>query len=168
VVVRQLRPTLIERERLGNLIAWGVLIGIVLGICIDTHRLHTQVAEAQVIPEPQPKEIQIRIVTTWTKERIEEEIRATFPEAPNTAVAIAKCESGLVQNVQSAHQLSYGREESFGLMQIHARDWDDDAQRLGYVNYKTDVRENLKMARYIYDQAGKRFTPWSCYTKHMI
>lgn len=102
--------------------------------------------------------------TYWTEERIEEAIRATFPETPNTAVAIAKCESGLNPTQQSYHQLSYGREQSFGIFQIHAPDHNATALRLGLPNYRTDVEENLKMARYIYDDRGN-WTAWTCYTK---
>lgn len=103
----------------------------------------------------------VLIDTPWTKERIIEEIEKTFPEAPATAVAIAKCESGLVPDIQSRHILSYGQERSFGLMQIHAPDWHEKALELGYDKYQTDVRDNLAMARYIYEQAGD-FSPWTC------
>ncbi len=112
--------------------------------------------------EEKPKEILIEVVINWTPERIEQEIRSVFPEAPNTAVAIFKCESGLDPDIQSHHILSYGREQSFGVAQIHAPDWHDTAIRLGYVNYKTDPSDNLKMARYIYDGRGN-FNDWTCY-----
>ena len=93
-------------------------------------------------------------------------IQETFPEDPDTAVAIAKCESGLDAKIQSYHQLSYGREESFGVFQIHSPHWNDKALELGYTNYKTDVEDNLLMARYIYEQMG--WSAWSCFTKNMI
>jgi hypothetical protein len=98
----------------------------------------------------------------WTEERIIEAIRATFPESPDTAVAIAKCESGLNPTIQSYHQLSYGRERSFGLMQVHEPDWGVKANQLGYFDWKTDVDDNLKMARYIFEAAGNSWKPWSC------
>lgn len=140
------------------------------GILIDI-----QIAEAyknveveNLVTVTEPREVAIEVVIDWTPERIAKEIRDTFPEAPETAVKIAKCESGLVPTVQSHHRQSYGQERSFGIMQIHAPDWEDDAIRLGYKNYRTDVRENLKMARYIYEKAGNSFQPWSCYSKKMI
>ena len=117
-----------------------------------------------------PQEVKLVVVPTkieWTRERIIEEIRATFPEAPNTAVAIADCESSF-KMVQSHHIQPYGREESFGIFQIHARAHHGNAVRLGYGDYQTDPGDNIKMARHIYDSAGKRFTPWTCYTKGMI
>jgi hypothetical protein len=123
-------------------------------------------ADEQAVIEPVAEVVILEVV--YTREDIIRKIEETFPESPNTAVLVAKCESGLIPDIQSNHTLSYGREESFGLFQIHARAWDKHAQRLGYVDYKTEVDDNLKMARYIYEQAGKRWTPWSCYTKGMI
>jgi hypothetical protein len=52
-------------------------------------------------------------------------------------------------------------------MQIHAPSWDAVARRLGYNNYRTEVQDNLKMARYIYDNAGKKWSDWVCFTKKM-
>lgn len=142
---------------------------MVAGILIDIQLQDTRKAEAQVeTATSSPRTILIEVKIDWTRDRIIEEIRATFPESPDLAVAIAKCESGLNPTIRSQHQLSYGQERSYGIMQVHAPDWHDDALRLGYDNYQTDVQDNLKMARYIYEQAGKRFTPWSCYTKKMI
>lgn len=148
-----------------------VVLGLIGGAlhAAETERQSNLVREAHaaemaVEQVSEPRTIQIRVVTDWTEERIVEEIREMFPETPNTAVAIARCESGL-KMIQSNHVLSYGREESFGIMQIHARDWDTVAKRLGYDNYQTDIRDNLKMARYLYDQRGQSWGDWTCYTK---
>ena len=92
----------------------------------------------------------------------------TFPEAPNTALAIVACESGFEINIQSQHTLSYGREQSFGLFQIHAKVHHETAVRLGLYNYKTDPEQNAKMARHIYESAGNSFQPWTCYSKNLI
>ena len=103
----------------------------------------------------------------WTKERIEEEIRRVFPEMPDIAVAVARCESGLVADVQARATLSYGREQSFGIFQIHARDHHKTAVRLELGDYKTDPADNIAMARHIYDNriahGGYPFQDWSCY-----
>lgn len=109
----------------------------------------------------------IEVKVDWTRERIEEEIRNTFPEAPNTAVAIAKCESGLKADIQSHHVLNGEREQSFGVFQVHSPSWHRLAMKLGYEDYRTDPGDNIKMARYIYDNAGKSFRDWTCYTKGM-
>lgn len=153
---------------MGNLteqvIGGSVLVGMIMGICIDVIRDNwayqyvVEVAHAEELP----KEVRIEVVYNWTPERIEEEIRKVFWEDPDTAVKIAKCESGLDADIQSHHTLSYGREQSFGVFQIHAPDHDKSAKRLGFENYQTDVLDNLHMARYIYDSAGKKWTPWSC------
>ena len=88
-------------------------------------------------------------------------IRKTFPEDPYVAVAVAKCESaGTFKMIQSEHILSYGRERSFGVFQIHEPDWHDTALKLGLPDYQTDVEQNIAMARYIYEHHGWR--PWTC------
>lgn len=123
-------------------------------------------AEARGVVAPEVVMIEVQI--DWTRERIIQEIVETFPESPDTAVAIAKCESGLIANVQSGHTWRGEQERSFGIFQIHSDSWHSTALRLGYENYRTDPEDNIKMARYIYDNAGKRWTDWSCYTKKMI
>lgn len=144
--------------------------GIICGIFIDAYIQYNAqpiiyVAEASEI---EPREVRIEVKIDWTTERIEKEIRDTFPEDPDTAVKIAKCESGLHPDIQSRHVLYYGQEKSFGLFQIHKPDWHTTALRLGYDNYQTEVQDNIKMARYIYEHAGKKWTDWSCYNKGMI
>lgn len=156
----------------GGVILWAILIGIIGGIVIDyinaepvtyTYVKTAVAAQEEVIPERQVVQIAVRI--DWTEERIIEEIRKVFHETPNTAVAIAKCESELKIDVQSQHILSYGQEESFGIFQIHKPDWHDVAIRLGYEKYQTDVQDNLAMARFIYENAGNTWKDWSCYTQ---
>ena len=128
-----------------------------------------EVAQAEtIVIEEKPQEVLIEVVYNWDKQRIIEEIEKAFPEDPKTAVAIAKCESGLIVDIQSRHILSYGQEQSFGLFQIHAKAWDKKAKDLGYEDYKTSPRDNIDMARWIYVQSGKKWTPWSCWTKKMI
>lgn len=101
--------------------------------------------------------------TNWTKESILAAIRKMFPEEPERAVAIALCENhALIPDQQSNHVLSYGREQSFGIFQIHAPDWHETALELGYDKYQSDVQDNLSMARYIYDAAGGNFSDWTC------
>lgn len=139
------------------------------GIAIDVlWQPHVELVYAEETEEviEEPKEVRLEVVYDWTKDRIIQEIETVFWEDPKTAVAIARCESGLVIDIQSRYIQDYGREESFGLMQIHARVWDKTAKRLGYDNYRTDPIENLAMARYIYDRSG--WQPWTCYTKKMI
>jgi hypothetical protein len=151
----------------------SVFVAIVGSIVYDTNtRPHiVNLAEASSTAEvvqPVEIEVQLEVVYNWDKEKIIEEIKKAFPEDPQTAVKIAKCESGLIVDIQSNHVLSYGREESFGLFQIHAKAWDEKAKQLGYEDYKTSPRDNIDMARYIYEQSGKKWSAWSCFTKGMI
>lgn len=120
--------------------------------------------EPEVIEYENVRGIEVEIVTyiDFSKEgRIEEEIAEYFPEDITTAIAIAKCESNLVPDAQSQHILSYGREQSYGLFQIHAPDWGATAQSLGLKKWKTDVVENITLARHIYDVSG--WGAWTCY-----
>lgn len=145
-------------------VGYCLLVAIPLAIWMDASVQKANALEIMKVSavEP-PQEIKpIEIEVTYTTERIKEIIRQEFPEAPNTAVAIAKCESGLDPDIQSHHTLSYGREQSFGIFQIHAKDHDRTAKKLGLTNYKTDVRDNVQMARYLYEKRGN-FKDWTCY-----
>lgn len=150
-------------EVIALVIAAAILSGILLSWGSKAHIIeHVNASTTEPVPVP----VIVRI--NWTPERIEQEIRKTFPETPDLAVRVARCESGLVADIQSQHTLSYGQERSFGIFQVHEPDWGKTAARLGFENWRTDPGENIKLARYIYEQAGKRWTPWSCYTKKMI
>ncbi len=160
---RQVRVT----TRWEYIVCLSILGGIFTGLYMDKKDLNPWagpiIYTAEAASEPlqdKPKEVRIKVV--YSKEGIERLIRETFHEAPNTAVAIAKCESGLNKDIQSHFILSYGREQSFGIFQIHAKDWDAKAKKLGYGDYKTDVEDNIKMARYLYESRGN-FKDWSCY-----
>lgn len=155
-----------------QLIGWGVTLGVTLGVTVFLGQIHvtdyvnasvTYTATTTADAVDSPRIVQVVAHIEWTPERIEEEIRTVFHEDPNTAVAIAKCESGLKVVIQSHHILSYGREQSFGIMQIHKPDWHTTALRLGYDQYQTDVQDNLAMARFIYENRGFTFKDWSCF-----
>ena len=138
----------------------AIMIGIATGIVGDvlTQPLIVMKAEAYNVEEVKPQEARLEVIINWTPERIEQEIRTTFPESPNTAVAIAKCESGMKPKQVGLSSPDYG------LMQINGPSWDRKAALLGYTKYRTDVKDNLKMARHIYDAAGGKWTDWVCYT----
>jgi hypothetical protein len=150
-----------------EVIALLVATAIVCGILLDWSN-QAYVVEHVNAATTTPVEVQIIVKINWTEERILQEIRTTFPETPDLAVAVARCESGLKADIQSRHVLSYGQERSFGVFQVHEPDWGKTADRLGLDNWRTDPGDNIKLARYIYEQAGKRWTPWSCYNKRMI
>jgi hypothetical protein len=165
----------VPASRWERIICLSILGGILLGISVNVwkaNEAHYAYAKEEVFKVPQ--EVQIRVVVDWTQERIEKEIRDTFSEDSETAIKVARCENGWSEkrgykaDIQSGHVLSYGQEQSFGIFQIHAPDWHKTALRLGYNNYQTDPGDNIKMARYIYDNAGKKWRDWTCYTKKMI
>ena len=132
-------------------------------------------AKQEVVIAEEPKVVLIEVKIDWTEERIKEEIRNTFPENPNTAIAIAKCESGL-KMVRARAILDYGREESYGVMQIHAKVHHKTALSHGLDDYQTDIAENVAMGRIVSNGAVARglhmFQPWTCfksgeYKKHL-
>lgn len=152
------------------MVGYAIVVGIIGGIFYDAAAqasiIVIDVAEASAtttVEKPKEKVVLLEVHIDWTEDRIKQEIRKVFHETPNTAVAIAECESHFRPAVQSGHILSYGREESYGIFQIHAKVWHTTALRLGYDKYQTEVIDNLKMARYIYDAAGQSWTDWTCY-----
>jgi hypothetical protein len=159
----------LNRKVIGLAFVIGVYGTIIVDAFIITPHLEMvqKVEASQPITSTTVKEALIEI--TYSDDSVVKHIRETFPEAPNTAVAIAKCENaytnekGWRPDLQSGFILSYGREQSYGIMQVHAKAWDKEAKRLGYNKYRTDVMDNLKMARHIYEQAGNSFAPWTCY-----
>lgn len=149
-------------KRWNNLIVLSIGGGIIIGLLLNVWYTHNsapvmyQVAEAYDHPiEPEEEVILIEAHINWTPERIEQEIRETFPETQNTAVAVAKCESGLRAD-------AVGPTNDRGIMQIHEPSWHAVAVRLGYADYATDVADNLSMARYIYERNG--WNAWVCYS----
>lgn len=107
-----------------------IVIGtIVASICFDIWYQHVsqplsytaKTAHAEEVKE-EPKEAQIRVQINWTRERMEKEVDAKAKEYGVSAQLmrdIIKCESNWDADIQSNHILSYGREKSFGLVQIH-------------------------------------------------
>lgn len=153
-----------------EVIAGCVVVGIILGITIEVLN-RASIVEYTNIPvaeaAPVGKEVRIEVRVDWTRERIEQEIRTVFPNDPDVAVRIAHCESGLDADIQSHHQLSYGRERSFGVFQLHEPDWGKKAIALGFDKWKTNPADNIAMARYIYEQSGNKWSAWTCYNKKM-
>jgi len=110
-------------------------------------------------------------------------IRATFPEEPEVAVAIAKAESGLNPSASSWTDFtSDGKPFSYGLFQLNlsVHNLDNVACHTAFEgrNYKSkvvneqlynecvslasDVEVNLRKARQIYDSRG--WLAWGAYT----
>ena len=144
---------------MGLVIPLMVILGLYCAFTVSAMEPTPIVVEQEFEFEPQVVQIGTKI--NWTPERIEEEIRNTFPEDSEIAIRIAKCESNLIADI-------VGPTSDYGIFQIHAPTWHNTAIELGYTNYKTDPQENIQMARHIYELAGSMWIPWVCYTKKLI
>lgn len=76
------------------------------------------------------------------------------------AYQIAQCESTLTQFRASGDPVESNTHD-FGLMQINSDAWDVTAHKLG-LDYKHSWRDNIKLAKIVYVQAGDSFSPWTC------
>lgn len=92
---------------------------------------------------------------------IEQAIREAFPEDPETAVRVAKCESGLGSHPQTYNLAA----ANAGPMQINRGTWEGYfLRKYGWTWEQVvfDLGKHLQAAREIYDRAGG-WSPWSCY-----
>lgn len=113
-------------------------------------------------------DVQLEEEIDWTPERIEEEVRAVFPESPERALAVFYCESGMDTNGDGKKELqpeAVSPTHDYGISQINRATWHDTALELGLTEYQTDVQQNLEMARFVYEDAGYTFRPWVCSRK---
>jgi len=79
-------------------------------------------AEEAIPPIATSTPVRIEVKIDWTRERIDREIEeqaAKYGKNAEHLKKIVQCESGYDVDIQSGHMLSYGREQSFGLAQIH-------------------------------------------------
>lgn len=103
-------------------IGFAISFGIFLGILIDTRIPPVEYIIPEAQAEEPRKKVLIEVEIDWTRERIDKEIEeraAHYGTSAATLKRIVQCESGYVTDIQSRHMLSYGREKSFGLAQIH-------------------------------------------------
>ena len=87
---------------------------------------------------------------------IEDKIRAMFPEDPDRAVAISKCESGMRANAFNGKNRNGS--------------WDAGVMQINSVHkyskeYLFDVDNNLKVARKLYEARGNTWGAWVCAKK---
>ncbi len=113
-------------NRVGHIVTVGVLWGIVLGLAIDTAKREVGkplIYQAEIAhAEETPKEVLIETKIEWTKERIREEVDKKALEYGGDSDRIWRvlmCESGASTTIQSYHTTALGRENSWGLAQIH-------------------------------------------------
>lgn len=128
-------------KQLIAVIVLGVIGGNIVLNSSQYNKDHPLVYEAQA---EEPQEILIATTTEWTKEKIKDRIRATFPENPETMIKVAECESG-IQNIPG--RLS----DDGGIFQINITHQKElDRQELD----RYDIEDNIKFARYLYDNGG--------------
>lgn len=128
----------------------GVIGGNIIVNSEEYNKEHPIVYTAQA-EEEAPREIIIEIIPeekSIEQKSIEQKIRDIFPEDPDRAVKIAKCESGLNPKAVSPTN-------DHGLMQINK-----SAHKVEGDIY--DVDTNLQFARKLYDESG--WKPWVCNT----
>lgn len=144
------------------------LIAIPLTIANDAYKpldntIHYALAEEVTPPVASSTPIIIEVRIDWTTARIEQEIRATFPEDPDVAVAVAKAESGHLLK-PTAYNPEWHRTKSgvgicqgsFGVMQVGCIHMKRDPEAL------YDIHTNLEVARKLYEAEG--WKPWGGYT----
>lgn len=100
------------------------------------------------------------IVSFTEKSIVKGKIKRYFEDVPEM-VAIAECESGFRQFDSDGNPLRSPTND-FGAMQINRKVWHKKSIELGY-DYQNDLDDNLKMARYVYEQQG--LDAWVCAKK---
>lgn len=134
-------------------IAVIVFLGIFGGLLIHSYQVYEVVP---IVYAQEPDAPRVILVGTSTKEKtIEEKIRDTFPEDPEIALSIAKCESSF--NPKAVNNSNTNGTTDGGLWQINSIH-DTRLKELGLDKF--DVDDSLVFARILYEERG--FRPWVC------
>ena len=88
---------------------------------------------------------------------IEAKIRETFPEEPELAIAVARCESRLNPQAYNPHSDDGGL---YQINQVHL----PELEKLGLDRF--DLEDNLTFARMLYERNG--WQDWVCYTHDLL
>lgn len=148
-----------------NIITSGVVMFAAANIFLNSweYNAANPVVFAREVEQEEPQEVLIETKIDWTEERIIKEIRDTFTETPNTAVAVAKAESGVhlkpdAYNPEWHYDKNGNKicQGSYGLMQIACVHHISDPEAL------FDVEFNLQKAKEIYSEQG--WSPWGGYS----
>jgi soluble lytic murein transglycosylase-like protein len=130
-------------------IGMAIVLGIIGGIGIDTAQ---RTVGATIVYAREPEAPRVILIGTTTAEKsIEQKIRDTFPEDPETALKIAKCESNFIPTAKSPTN-------DHGLMQINLTVHSERVEEMGIDVY--DIDDNLRFARLLYDES--KWVPWVC------
>jgi len=165
----------------------SLLIGIVIGEALATIFSSREItitnavavqfveASAPVVPEVSVSaKVEQSGEQSPTASEIEKMIIAEFPDCPETALKIAKCESALDYTREGDKHLKFeynGQQygSSFGLFQIRSggkekngKIWVRGDNVEEFATNMLDAKKNIKMARKIYEESGKNFGKWTC------
>lgn len=122
------------------------LIGLILGIGGISTTVYAQVEEP-----PLPKTVLIEV--RYTQEGIERRIKETFPEEPELMLKVAKCE-GVTNGVLDPKAYNpTNNSHDRGIFQISDKYHKETYTAMGLTDM-TDVDQNLKYARHLYDENG--------------
>ena len=163
--IQTIKQAYAEMRAMNRLVVGCTIMGTIVGSLLFDIGLQQAkqpllyVATEAHAEEVGPKEVQIRVVINWTRERLEKEVDTKAKEYGVSAQLmkdIIACESNWDTDVQSHHTLSYGREKSFGLVQIHLPSHPN-------VSYEEAIDPAFAidfLASHIADGSAKM---WSCY-----
>ena len=139
-----------DTERWIQLVGYGVLAGIVLGILIHMWSqplVFVREAQAQTTEEVVAPKVLIEVKYNWTKERIEQEVNKVFYDAP-IMIKVMRCEGGYKTD---AYNPTNGSGDK-GLFQVSTKYHGHRVKAL-----KLDMNnpiDNIKYARMLYDESG--------------
>ena len=121
----------------------STIIGMILGV---VGGINAEIVYAQIEEPPLPKTVLIEV--RYTQEGIERRIKETFPDAP-IMLEVARCESSFKPDAHNPINESYDN----GIFQISDKYHKETYTAMGLTDM-TDVDQNLKYARHLYDENG--------------
>ena len=141
-----------------QLIAVGVLLGILQGLLIDTARVQMGKTIEYVHAQEPPSVVLIETKVDWTKDRIAKEIKddaEKYHVKESEMQRVIDCESGGSTTIQS-HWMKHGkRENSWGIVQINLDAHDVTKEQALDPQFAIDF-----LAKGLKEGNGKL---WSCY-----
>lgn len=112
-----------------------------------------------------PQEVKLEVVTDWTQQRIEEEIRKVsnkYGVSYDKMWHTIQCESGFSTSTQSHYYLGGKREESYGLAQFYlpARNRTADGK---VITKEMALDPRIALDAMAFHFAAGNAKAWSCY-----
>lgn len=112
------------------------------------------IAFAAVLQNPTPSN------QNPTKEEVIVALHQQFLDDMPKAWQVSKCESTFKQFKDDGSTVISETGDA-GIMQINIKTWDKTAKKLG-LDYKNSWRDNILMAKVVYNEASSTFEPWTC------